>query len=1770
MSQVDKALKAFEYTTEWADLIAALGKLNKVLLSHMKYPIIPRRIVISKRLAQCMHPALPSGVHLKALETYDIIFKCMGTNRLAQELFLYSAGLFPLLGHAAMNVRPNLLTVYETHFVPLGERLRPALNGLLAGVLLGLEEGSDHYERTNRLLESVCEAVQPLVFYASLWECIAVNPAIRLAAISFVLKHIDRKVPISDQIQLFGSDPLVIVKAVCAALLDSSVLVQRCALDLLTLALPMHIQVIKFSHQDLVDVMAAATAVLLRRDMSLNRRLYNWLCGTYEGGGSSKSHKRSDSEVSSDLAEDSSIYFGHYSKALLIEAIKSLLQRSLECNPAEQLDLKSYRLIMTLLDKPEVGGVILDHIMIDVLRSLYHHSNHQQQQQDRVEIAQQELVKSANLLFSTLESNYIWEFCGEHFAKASCQRFRISDTEEDSVNFVGSQESTVIEMCALVDFLLDIVSIETYVETTSQHLPYLFKTIISVLNEKIADLTAFETRKSLELAKKLLTKVQPAWNAWDMGMQVDHCKTTTTEVGKEATESLSPPSDEVAEVANKLEEFGVDAAIAFEKVPRAHEVLMKDCIEGYQEFYVTLLSVKAFTGPEEKFDPNACLSTMIKRPQDNLEERTKYLEQLLQHDTKTTSTDNSDDTKCIDEDLALIDKAVKAVVHLSNCSHKFTDALTLANQILVELSSIPTMMGSSSSPVLSEDDDFSLVKGYGCSPQDLPGWLKYLIISSCLVDGSEHPDIVLESINTLLEIISLHHANLRSNSVSEANFIIVMMPLITESQTKCIFKQTVIPQVLASRLWHALGYMRATYHLSCVQLLHHLHSVVPKPRLIEKIIATDLNNVDTYQRFTLLWHLSRDLQLKSNAKDGQQRSSFDICLLKMLDNLNMPGGPLKVLSQSWLVHAMTRGDVGRIMEPLFLTLLDPCTARVSVLHCSLNMLEDQVFAIAFEKHDNQLQQQQQHHDQAVIFHVINDDQEKTGSLKQYSKRVIPKLESVSKACKTARSDLTAINIEINPFALVPPHMDDYDNYTKGYSKEVSSSESSSLTSGSPDGGLAEELVGQILDEVIDTVMDHATETVEEKNAASAGVHPLHSHLLLYTQVSDSRQVLYTLECIKNILKSNARLTICALSTTNLNSKPSARSHQVQILLARHRKSVFGKSFVGPLTSENLATHRNSTLIEVLLATSLYFLRSYYPNLPHLSDDDILANREVQLMAVDLLIVLVSELILVVKDNGPSFAVYINDLFTRCKVQKVVLHSLIASVHDMQKDNSSQLIESFTQDILKFNEVYLNGDAAADSTNSNFSEAFQVQILKLLLALVMLEQVVRHQAESVNPKKQGNHVQSSSSNAKVIRYLSDRLIPDQPMFLAAIVSALKLNNMRHLHSHWTSLVTNCLPFLDHSLTSTVMEVTTQLAANLGELVPFYHNIHIEHFGQVPADYVITQMEALTMMYHFCLIEDSGAAKVSSLPSSSSSFSSASGIGANSSSNQGQSEILSNLLHVFLSSSDAKALMASSIDSSSTSLESARKAMLATLPLLISCASKLWQAVSKAKDKMQSCILVGAPKAVRARILDLLSPIAHHHPVAFLSAVGVTWQEKRSPGSHGLAKNPLPICNADQEVLVDLTMSVKTMPVSIVIQTVRQVLKSPPVVTSGNACKINVEVSVLQFFYAYLAKIISVGQVVDLWSGLVALLRECLALAPPAIFLALAILNQFAQRAPALSERKEQRELQELAGKLIEATAAVGGACLEQTSWMRRNYTVKVSFRKNNNNKKLTAK
>ena len=52
----------FERAQEWADLIRYLGKLQRTLNKYAQLPIIPDKVLVAKRLYQCLNPALPSGV----------------------------------------------------------------------------------------------------------------------------------------------------------------------------------------------------------------------------------------------------------------------------------------------------------------------------------------------------------------------------------------------------------------------------------------------------------------------------------------------------------------------------------------------------------------------------------------------------------------------------------------------------------------------------------------------------------------------------------------------------------------------------------------------------------------------------------------------------------------------------------------------------------------------------------------------------------------------------------------------------------------------------------------------------------------------------------------------------------------------------------------------------------------------------------------------------------------------------------------------------------------------------------------------------------------------------------------------------------------------------------------------------------------------------------------------------------------------------------------------------------------------------------------------------------------------------------------------------------------------------------------------------------------------------------------------------------------------------------------------------------------------------
>ncbi len=82
---------------------------------------------------------------------------------------------------------------------------------------------------------------------------------------------------------IVGRDIGLMIRAFAAALEDENLLVRRSALDILLQAIRIDgYAVRKAQAEDRAILMRAATGVVLRRDLSLNRRLYTWLLGTDE------------------------------------------------------------------------------------------------------------------------------------------------------------------------------------------------------------------------------------------------------------------------------------------------------------------------------------------------------------------------------------------------------------------------------------------------------------------------------------------------------------------------------------------------------------------------------------------------------------------------------------------------------------------------------------------------------------------------------------------------------------------------------------------------------------------------------------------------------------------------------------------------------------------------------------------------------------------------------------------------------------------------------------------------------------------------------------------------------------------------------------------------------------------------------------------------------------------------------------------------------------------------------------------------------------------------------------------------------------------------------------------------------------------------------------------------------------------------------------------------------------------------------------------------
>lgn len=340
---------------------------------------------------------------------------------------------------ASLSVRPLYYTIFEDYIVKLKPSdLRPTIKSLILCLLPGVEdETSEDFDRAFRIIDSLRKASakdtgddsEPDVGDGYFWQCfflaVITNPSRRQGALAYLTRKLPDFSPPKPSVvdgqngekdyspvlspsaeAVITPEPGLLMRCFAAGLQDSQMLVQRGFLDLLVTNLPLCSALFqqRVGVRDMDLITSAAVRAVLRRDMSLNRRLWSWFLGpdpvaseAEDGQPQSPSDPRQAHQGGNLSAQ--AAYFQKYGALSLQRSIMAMLNLR-SSNSSETA--RPFRICLSLMDRWEVGGLIVPKVLLPALDSAYEYTLVGSENQVG------EVIRSASLFFDGVESKLIW------------------------------------------------------------------------------------------------------------------------------------------------------------------------------------------------------------------------------------------------------------------------------------------------------------------------------------------------------------------------------------------------------------------------------------------------------------------------------------------------------------------------------------------------------------------------------------------------------------------------------------------------------------------------------------------------------------------------------------------------------------------------------------------------------------------------------------------------------------------------------------------------------------------------------------------------------------------------------------------------------------------------------------------------------------------------------------------------------------------------------------------------------------------------------------------------------------------------------------------------------------------------------------------------------------------------------------------------------------------------------------------------------------------
>ena len=657
--------------------------------------------------------------------------------------------------------------------------------------------------------------------------------------------------------------------------------------------------------------------------------------------------------------------------------------------------------------------------------------------------------------------------------------------------------------------------------------------------------------------------------------------------------------------------------------------------------------------------------------------------------------------------------------------------------------------------------------------------------------------------------------------------------------------------------------------------------------------------------------------------------------------------------------------------------------------------------------------------------------------------------------------------------------------------------------------------------------------------------------LLYKQCFDFHRCLHAFKTLTDILKCSPVVFLNSISSTNIGSGNTPYVHQVPSFIARHKNSILGKDFYAEVPPQQLVPFRNAMYIELLITISLYYLRSTFPfdliNSNNSVDFEVdaearIQNCQIQIQATEFLIEVFKGIndLLQTSTSKQNLCMFVNDLLSRCKVQKTIFLSLLCHVKTNAFANKFQSLTCQNSNFVQGYSVELSD-----------AKSLEVKLLELIVVLVKTEFLVfvsykRKQAEEEDFLFVESPKPVKDQGSSLLRYNTEELIVCQAFFVQTIIEALKQYDLLSLHSYWLNFVISILPFAAKGLKDIVVPTVNQICRNL-EILSDSNLIKTNGVKFLPPDFTITLLDSLSNFFSFCTLESMetqvGAFSICNPSAANSVFKSKTGTEeptrtwANVPTNQ-QS----------IPPSEQSATIKKEF------WQDAKKGLLDILPRVLSSLLTVWKSVdpkscSSKLTNYATSFVMGQPSTVRQHIIDCIHPLALLHGSKLFAAIALVWNGRRE-------KNRIRKLNEnatdDQLVLVTLIKSVPTLNMEAVVPGVSQVLKfsNPSMQVKKQPI---MEISILQFLFAYI-KSYSSDDIETNSKIILPMIKESIQNTSHGGQIILLLITNYVIEKLA-TEQRDFRELQDLVSRLAESVSQLATLGLVQSAWIGKLYSVK---------------